>query len=388
MRLRTALGFIVVALLGWSVLAAAVGQEQAPFAIVHGPYLQLATVDAVTVAWHTNRPGVSRVEYGATTELGRQAVSSRHGLIDNDRTSHVIRITGLKPGTAYHYRVVSREFVGYEKQHIVKWGETVTGETLAFRTLDGAAASYTFAVVSDIHENAARLDTLLSRLDWAAVPFVVFNGDMVNDFMNPDQPFAGFVDTSVARFARRVPFVYVRGNHDVRGRYARRLADYFPTADGRAYYSFDHGGVHVVVLDSGEDKVDSHEYYNGLVAFDPYRKEQASWLAQDLRSDAARRARFRIVISHIPPRGANGYSIEQVRTQWEAAANAGKVDVWFSGHTHRFARLDPTPGQNDYRLVIGAPDMLIKVDVTGAGLTTTVTRENGSLVDTSLTRQR
>jgi acid phosphatase type 7 len=389
MRTRTNVGITLIALVGLSVLPAAIGQDQqVAFAIVHGPYLQLATEESVTVVWHTNRPGVSRVEYGSTAALGHQAVSSLHGLIANDRTSHVVRLTGLKPGTTYHYRVVTREFVGYEKQHIVKWGETVTGETLSVRTLDRAAGTFTFAVVSDIHENAARLDTLLSRLDWASVPFVIFNGDMVNDFMNVDQPFTGFVDAAVGRFARRIPFVYVRGNHDVRGRYARRLADYFPTLGGKAYYSFDHGGIHLIVLDSGEDKVDSHEYYNGLVAFDDYRKEQAAWLEQDLRSDAARRARFRVIISHIPPRGADGYSIEQVRTRWEAAANAGKVNLWFSGHTHRFARLDPTPGRNGYRLIIGAPDTLIRVDVTPSALTTTVTREDGSVVDSSITRQR
>jgi predicted phosphodiesterase len=373
------------------LLVAPVATEQAQdaaFAIVHGPYLQLPAEDAVTVVWHTSRPAVSRVEYGVTTDLGQQAVSSRNGLIDNDRTSHVVRLTGLKPGTTYHYRAVSREFIGYEKQHIVKFGETVTGEALSFRTLDRAAGPFTFAVVSDIHENAARLDTLLSRLEWASVPFVVFNGDMVNDFMNPGQPFTGFVDASVERFARRAPFIYVRGNHDIRGRYARRLADYFPTMEGKAYYSFDHGPVHFIVLDSGEDKVDSHEYYNGLVSFDGYRKEQAAWLEQDLRRPAARRARFRVLVSHIPPRGAEGYSIEQVRTMWEATANAGKVDLWFSGHTHRFARLDPTPGQNRYRLIVGAPDTLIRVDVTRAGLTTTVTRENGTVVDSSFTRHR
>ena len=117
--------------------------------------------------------------------------------------------------------------------------------------------------------------------------------------------------------------------------------------EGRAYYSFDHGSVHVVVLDSGEDKVDSHEYYNGLVAFDSYRKEQATWLEQDLRSEAARRARFRVVVSHIPPRGGKGYSVDQVRELWEPPANSGRVDLWLSGHTHRFARLDPTPGQGN-----------------------------------------
>jgi acid phosphatase type 7 len=389
MGARTRAGLVLIFLCGLLVPPVATEQAQEPaFAIVHGPYLQLPTEDGVTVVWHTNRPAVSRVEYGPGAELGQQATSVRQGLIDNDRTSHVIRLTGLKPGTTYSYRVVSREFIGYEKQYIVNYGATVTGDRLSFRTLDRSVAPFSFAVVSDIHENAARLDALASRIDGTPMPFVVFNGDMVNDFMTPDQPFSGFVDAVVGRFAKTTPFIYVRGNHDVRGRYARRLADYFPTMDGRAYYSFDQGAVHFIVLDSGEDKVDSHEYYNGLVAFDAYRKEQARWLEQDLRGGAARRARFRVIVSHIPPRAGEGYAIDQVRGQWEAAANKGKVDLWLSGHTHKFARVDQAAGQNRYRLIVGAPDTLIRVDVASSAMTVTVTRENGVVLDTSVTRQR
>jgi hypothetical protein len=242
---------------------------------------------------------------------------------------------------------------------------------------------------------------------------------MVNDFMNADQPFTGFVDVSVARFARTVPFVYIRGNHDVRGRFARQLTDYFPAylagesgransvparSEARTYYSFDHGPVHFIVLDSGEDKVDSHEYYNGLVAFEPYRREQAAWLADDLRSPAARRARYRVVFSHIPPYDGTartgtpeeGFAIQQVRECWEKIANAGGVNLWLSGHTHRFAYLAPaaplksqpaaksgtTALRNRYHLVIGAPDTFTRVDVVPAGLTVTVTRETGETLKT------
>jgi predicted phosphodiesterase len=403
----------------------------APVAITHGPYLQLPANTSMTIVWHTNRPCVSRVEYwagdkgrasSAPTEGGQTvgaelappqtppatAVSTAHGLIDNDRTSHIIRLNGLKPGTRYRYRVVSREFQGYEKQHIVKYGGTVSSDVFSFTTLDQKRTSYSFAVMSDIHENAKRLDAMLAALDWNRVPFVVFNGDMVNDFMNADQPFSGFLDVSVARFARTIPFVYVRGNHDVRGRFARRLADYLPTysggassalappRDGRAYYSFDEGPVHFVVLDSGEDKIDTHEYYNGLVAFEPYRREQARWLADDLRGAAARRARYRIVLSHIPPYDGTsrtgtpeeGFAIQQVRECWEKPANAGGVDLWLSGHTHRYAHIAPTAGRNRYHLVIGAPDTVTRVDVSTAQLRVTVTRETGELVDTVAIRPR
>ena len=386
LRLLLAAAFVAGA--AWTFGAGAQQPEPTPFAITHGPSLQLPSSASVTIVWHTNRPAVSRVEYGPTDQLGLTAISAEHGLIPNHRTSHAVRLAGLAPGTRYYYRVVSREFIGYEKQHIVRYGETVSSGPFSFTTFDERKAACSFGVVSDIHENAKRLDAMLARLDWRATSFVVFNGDMVNDFMNLDQPFTGFIDTSVERFARITPFVYVRGNHDVRGRFARQLADYFPTRDGRAYYSFDHGPVHFVVLDSGEDKVDTHEYYNGLVAFEPYRRAQAQWLAEDLRSQAARRARYRILLSHIPPYGGETFAIQQVRELWERGANAGRVDLWLSGHVHRYLRVNPAPGKNAYQLVVGAPDTLMRVDVTPQKLTVTIARETGELVDTVVVRPR
>lgn len=371
-------------------------QDVAPaFAITHGPYLQLPSASSVTLVWHTNRPAVSRVEYGLTEDLGANAFCSEHGLIPNDRSSHAVRLTGLVPGRTYRYRVVSREFIGYEKQHVVKYGATVRSQVFSFTTLDPEARSYSVAVVSDIHEDAQRLDSMLGLVDWTRTPLVVFNGDMVNDFMNVDQPFAGFIDASVGRFARDIPFIYVRGNHDVRGRHARRLADYFPTQDGRAYYSFDHGPVHFVVLDSGEDKVDAHQYYNGLVAFEPYRVEQARWLAKDLASAAARRARYRVFLSHIPPYESadlaerqEGFAIQEARKSWEPLANSGRVDLWLSGHTHRYAHVEPGRRQNRYHLVIGAPDTLTRVNVSSREMALTVTRATGEQVDAFVIARR
>ena len=384
--LRAAFTLAALAALAGSSLPAQEGPS--PFAITHGPYLQLPGETSATVVWHTNRAAVSRVEYGPTEALGLSAVHAEHGLIDNHRTSHAVRVSGLAPGAACFYRVVSREFLGYDKQHIVRWGETVSSGVLSFRTLDPSASSYSFAVVSDIHEKVDRFEKLLGMVDWKNTPLVVFNGDMVNDFMAEGQPFAGFLDAAVKLFARTRPFVYVRGNHDVRGRFARKLEEYFPTAGGRAYYSFDHGPVHFAVLDSGEDKVDGHEYYNGLVAFEPYRREQAEWLAADLASAAARRARFRVILSHVPPRGGDGYAIDEVRRLWEPAANRGAVDLWLAGHTHHATDVPPAKGANGYRLVINAPDTLTRVEVRPDGLVATVLRENGETVATAAVGRR
>ncbi len=349
--------------------------------IAHGPYLQLPSSTAMTVVWHTDRVAVSRIEYGRGDRFDRVAVNSRHGLIDNDRTSHIIRVTGLEPGTTYRYRVVSKTFLGYERQHIVAWGDSIVSGPFEFTTLDPAKDRFSFVMVSDIHNRAGELAGMIGSQAWQGVDLAVFNGDMIDDFMRPDQVFTGFLDAAIEGFATRMPFVFARGNHETRGRYARNLPDFLPPLDGRNYFSFDHGGVHFIVLDSGEDKVDGHEYYNGLVDFDRYLEEESGWLAGDLRSEEARNARFRIIISHIPPRGSDAYWAERVRERFETPALGAGIDLWLSGHTHRLGRIDPIPGENDYTLLIGPTHAVTRVEVSPDGLQVTVTDTDGVVLD-------
>ncbi len=253
----------------------------------------------------------------------------------------------------------------------------MTSPVFHFTTLDPGKDHFSISMVSDIHERAADLEAMLGHKYSAGVDFTVFNGDMVNDFMRADQVFSGFLDAAVKALAGNMAFLHVRGNHEVRGRYARTLEDYLPLAGGRPYYSFDHGGVHFIVLDSGEDKEDSHEYYNGLVDFRGYRREQAEWLKSDLAGEACRKAQFRVVFSHIPPRCADGFAIQEVRQNFEPLINEAGVDLWLSGHTHKFQHIDPVPGENGYTLVVGTPDGITRVEKAGDRLTVSVVRLNG-----------
>jgi len=350
--------------------------------IDHGPYLQLPTAESVMIVWHTNRPSVSRVEYGGGEELDRTAVSSHFGLIDNHRTAHMIRLTGLEPGTTYRYRVVSTEFLGYVRQHIASFGETVSSPVYSFTTLDPGKETFSFNLVSDIHQRADDLATRIAGPAWEAIDFSFFCGDMMDDFMEPDQMFDGFLDVAVEGFAREVPFIFVRGNHETRGRYARDIFDFVSLQDGRPYFSFDHGGVHFVVLDSGEDKEDGHEYYNGLTDFDAFRREQEAWLEGETRSWAWRNARYRIVITHIPPRGGEGYTIQQVRERFEPALEEGGLDLWLSGHTHRYIHEEPAEEDHGYHLVVNDEETTLRIDVTRQYLTVTLLNLDGTVADT------
>ena len=56
----------------------------------------------------------------------------------------------------------------------------------------------------------------------------------------------------------------------------------------------------VIMLDTGEDKSDTHPVYAGLTDFDNYRSEQARWLEKIVKSKEFKKAKYRIVISHFP----------------------------------------------------------------------------------------
>jgi acid phosphatase type 7 len=367
-------------LLVMAAAAAAVAEDQ--LTITHGPCLQQPAATSMTVVWFTNRKSVSHVEYGTGETLGSTAISAHHGLIDANTTAHAVRLSGLTPGTTYRYRVVSREIIRFGAYEIV-FGQTVMSEVCRFVTLDPARSSFSFLAVNDTHNRDRQLTAMLKGASWDGVDLVFLNGDMVSEVNSLDVLFRGFLDACVNAFAKTTPLVLVRGNHETRGVAARQLMEVFPTSSGRFYGSFDHGGIHFIVLDSGEDKPDSSKEYSGLVAFDPYRAEQAEWLKADTHAEASRKAAFRVALFHMPPYGGNNWHGEtQIRKLWGPILNESGVDLVICGHTHKFARLNPTKRANQYTLVIGATDTVIRGDVAGTKLSVTVTGANGTVLDT------
>ncbi|MGF1925379.1 MAG: metallophosphoesterase family protein, partial [Bacteroidia bacterium] len=112
--------------------------------------------------------------------------------------------------------------------------------------------------------------------------------------------------------------------------------------------------VRFVILDTGEDKPDSEAVYAGIVDFDNYRVEQATRLSEEINSKAFKRATFRVVMMHIPPRFSGDWHGPKHCTElFDPLLNKGKVDLVLSGHTHKYAIHQPNPKLNSYPLIIG-----------------------------------
>jgi len=355
--------------------------------IVAGPYLQNPSRTSMTVMWITDQKCTSWVEYGTGESLDEKAFHSEHGLIDADLTVHKITVEGLSPDREYNYRVCSKEILNFEP-YKVTYGETLTGDTYGFRTLARGRKDISFIVLNDIHQRDDLLTALVKKSASKPFDLVFLNGDILGHIEDEPQIINHVLKPCSDLFAKETPFIYVRGNHETRGKFARMLRDYLATPNDRYYYSFDHGPVHFIVMDGGEDKEDSHWAYSGLVDFDRYRDEQKAWLEKEIQREAYKKAAFRIVLVHMPHRQSEDrHGVADLYNKWRPLFNQGKIDLMMSGHTHRYAMLEPEGGVHDYPMVIGGSPKdgeatIIRVDATRHELELTMTRDDGEVVGT------
>ncbi len=358
--------------------------------IEHGPYLVDPAENAITVVWFTNKASTSWVEYCGEESFGvfpvwggypQIARSSKHGLIDGNTKRHAIRITNLEPATKYRYRVVSKEILKFTPYEVL-YGDTAVGEVLEFETLDPNKSDFSFGVITDLHERPAVLNTLLENTPMDSLDMMLYTGDMLNWMGHEDRIFESVVDISARHFAKEKPLVFVRGNHETRGPNARGLMQYFPHASGKYYYSFTHGSVHFIILDSGEDKPDDHPVYADLVDFDKYRSEQAAWLKKEIQSDKFKKALYKVVLFHVPLfAGSKKHGATDLTQKWGPVLNDGNIDLAINGHHHRYARIEKQEGKNAFPIFVIGQDMILRTDVSDKQLTLTVRDTEGKLID-------
>ncbi len=367
------------------LLASAPSPDQNAFKIIAGPYLQAPTDTSITIIWITSTSSTATVEYGAGGELDKKAVLTTDGQIDANTRIHRIKITGLKPAEKYTYRVTSTEITSYQP-YKVTYGQTVKSPTCSFQTLGPNKMDCSFIVLNDIHDNIKTLESEISIANQKPYEMIFLNGDIFNDPMSEAQIVDKVLKPATELFASEIPFLLARGNHETRGAYARLLKSYIATPNDKYYYSFKHGPIYFIVLDSGEDKEDSHWAYSGLNDFDSYRNEQTEWLKKEIQKEDFKKAPFRVVLSHIPLFGSgDAHGTLDCRKKWAALLNEGKINLHISGHTHQPAVLEPVADEHNYPIFIGGGPSkenftVIRVDTTVDKLSITMFGNDGEVI--------
>jgi hypothetical protein len=234
----------------------------------------------------------------------------------------------LEPGRSYVYRVSSD--AGYTPE----WSDCFETRTAPA----GADAGFEAAFLCDVGL-AGRADgtttaapEVLEAIRHSDPHVVLGGGDYVyadkdRRFLDPGEAIGAWLDAMQPLFAR-APFIAQLGNHEIE--LTERLADWSPRLPRPAggpsglSYALDIGCAHVV----------------GLHA--PGRAPSPadlSWLESDLRSAAARSARWRIVFQHAPifAHGTSHPARPEV-TQLADIFDRLGVDLHLSGHDQSFER--------------------------------------------------
>ncbi len=350
------------------------------------PYLQNLTDDSVTVFWVVAKPSYSWVEYGETEELGNVAKTIEDGLVMANNTLNSIVITGLKPDKQYYYRVFSKEIKKYHPYDI-KYGETEKSEIFHFKTMSDNDNELSMSILNDLHNSPGSISHMLRYADKNSMDFLFFNGDILNHTDSEQQIVDDMLKVTGEELDGEIPFYFVRGNHEVRGVYARNLRNYFSNPGGRQYYDFVHGPVHFTVFDTGEDKSDDSKVYAGLTDFDDYRKEQQEWFKNEVsKSKAFKEAKYRVVLMHIPfYHSDDWYTTLQLRDLFADLFNETGVNMCISGHTHKFGVYTPETGKHNYPIIIGGGPSkgnrtIINLHANNLTLTLSMVRDDGKEV--------
>jgi 3',5'-cyclic AMP phosphodiesterase CpdA len=320
------------------------------FKILAGPYLQTAFNNSVTIHWIINKNANSWVEYGIdANKLDQKAYGkSAYGLRPDGRISKVT-LHNLKPGQQYFYKIVSNEIKDFQPYKLT-YGAIASSNVESFINTDVAKSEISFLMLNDIHDRPKSIPHLLGLEKTNEQDFIFFNGDIF-DYQTDEQQIIDHMLQPIDGFAKSIPFVYVRGNHETRGFFRDEFLNYFENV-GRLAFTL--GPVRFVVLDSGEDKEDTHPVYANLVDFDAYRLEQAEWLKEEMKSPAFKKAPFRVALMHIPPRySGDAHGAVHCTEVFEPLFNTGKVDMVLSGHTHRYMVHQPDKATNNYPIIIG-----------------------------------
>ena len=353
---------------------AANGYSQESFRITHGPWLSDMSDDGVTIIWMTSKNAVSWVElapddgsnfYG---EERPRFYDTRYGRIQAASNLHQVRLENLQAGTRYRYAIFSKEVLNWENDSRIIYGITVANaayarNSLSFRTFSNKDDTVSFMMFNDLHGRAQFMKDLCKNADFGSLDMVFFNGDMSTAINSEEQLLTDFVDASVDLFAKRIPVAFNRGNHETRGRYADYIFNYFPMKNGQVYRTFNVGDVAFLLLDCGEDKPDSDIEYSGLADFDAYREAQAAWLREAIREKSFAEAPVKIVILHMPPGVSNWHGTLHLDKTLLPLLNEAKVDVVFSGHTHRYSYNPPVPGKISFPVIVNSNNAYLRCDV-------------------------
>lgn len=193
--------------------------------------------------------------------------------------------------------------------------------------------------ISDAHNRIE--EPINAAKAFGKTDLLILNGDIIDHSGDPEK-FTNIYSICSEITGGQIPVIFSRGNHDMRGNYAEKFAEYTPNYCGNTYYTFTIGNIWGIILDCGEDKDDSSIEYGFTVACHNFRERQTDFIKSVIKNAeneySAPNIKTRLIISHNPftqilPKP---FDIEKdVYTEWALLLKENiKPDLMICGHTH------------------------------------------------------
>lgn len=225
------------------------------------------------------------------------------------------------------------------KPYFTDYGE-IERHTFTFRPVR-SKSSYNIINLADAH-CLVRAPIKSGSYFGDKLDLLILNGDIPNhsgdiNYFKAIYQIAGGITKG------QIPCIFSRGNHDMRGIYGEELENYTPTRNGKSYYTFRLGPIWGIVLDTGEDKKDTHAAYGCTICCSHFREEEEKFLDRVIKTGDYKKSPIRLIISHQPfarksslPDGASfPFDFEKERYQrWSRKLKKIKANLWLTGHLH------------------------------------------------------
>ena len=369
------------------------GTEGAAF--LQPPTAQLVGGDALAICWRTAGPSAGTVRWTQDPALPPErwatAHAARDGLTTSNRPDHLVVLRGLDPAKPVRFQ--AQAVATKMNPWWTYFGERAEGPVTEIPPLLAADGSLTFAILNDLHANAALIPSLMAlpAVQAAKPAFVALLGDCAGNVAGPEALRDALLGPMADLTARGLPLLFLRGNHEYRGVMARRLREAFhPFLGTDAYYgAFDLGPLRLLCLDCGEDKPDDHREYCGLLDCEPYIEEEAAWLRREVASPQWKAAQRRLALLHIPPERGEPkddawHGPTRIRRLIAPTLREAGLDALICAHTHRADFRPPSEAYPYPTHIGGGPKAEIAtvtlVKATPDALTVTMLRADGTPV--------
>ena len=222
-----------------------------------------------SVVFATSDKSVAYVEYDYN---GRhiKKFDEDNGRKIGDRKVHSIQVP-YKELSNNSYNVGATRVID-ELSYGGRLGKTIKSENIKFN--DNFGDDVNLLTISDWHtHNKLAKQTIKYLGNYNAVallgdsaPGIMFEDDVANYLVS----FAGDLTEG------KIPVIFVRGNHETRGEMASHLSSLLKM--DKFYYKTSLGNYDFIVLDSSEDKDDSHPEYGSMDVYGENRKKMVKWL--------------------------------------------------------------------------------------------------------------